>query len=72
MAIKCYKPIVARYSEREARKLAKDLRKSQKLSFDNKKPSYKVSREKVKGKSTDRWLVEQDCGSLNKRRARNL
>ena len=72
MANKCYKPIVARYSEKEAKSLAKTLRKSEKLSFDNKKPLYKVSKEKVNGKATDRWIVSQDCVSLNKRRKRNF
>ena len=72
MVKKCYKPIVARYSEKEARSLAKVLKKSEKLSFEDKKPSYKVSREKVNGKATDRWVVSQDCSSLNKRQKRNF
>lgn len=68
MANKCFRPIVARYSKEEADKLVKVLRKSPKLSIQNKKPNYKVSREKVKGKLTERWIISQDCSSLNKQR----
>ena len=61
-----YVPVVARYSKRGAMSLVSRLRKYPKLSIQPRKPRYKVSKERYKGKYTDRWIISQDSQSYNR------
>jgi len=58
---RCWTPMVARYSKKDALALAKKLRKYPKLSVMKNHPKYTVRREKHEGEYTDRWIVMQDC-----------